>query len=607
MIQKLKQVVGQEAENIIANGMGLEKKGKKYRCPNGSAHKNNDNNPSMSWDPKALQFYCFTCKNKIDIYEYYRKYEGLEHVEIMQKYGIGSYNNKGEKKTEKENNKTDFKINKIGGKQIKYLQSRGINEETYQFFKLGNVDNNLAIPYSDSNGRITGIKIRKLSNKGSKYYARTGSDFNLYNKQNINTSYDTLIITEGEFDAMIIHQCGYKNVVSVPSGAESLDKLFKRNKDFIGTYNSLIVLGDNDKSGSNMDEIFVKEFGYKIKLPDKKLYKDCIDLNEAFLKYGKGQIDKIIRSASLKIEGLRNLDDQPYQGLDTLADGKYISTGLPRIDFAINDLAPGLVTLIAGRSNGGKSTLINQIVANAIDDDNKVLLISGEGIPEVIINNLYKAVIGRDSRFYEYKKINKRKFKEPNKQVIEALQAWHYNKLVLFNKGESNLKTTDELFELLNIAVKTNRHDLIVIDNLMSILSVEKASEKLEGQADFMQRCCDLAKAEKVHIILVLHPNKTVTKGTSMDFEQISGTLDLANKADNIIFVKRNYDEESLERGIDGEIEILKNRYFNDLSKINTHYDEETGLLLEIDERTGDYLAYTFKWVQYLNPNTFAN
>ena len=51
----------------------------------------------------------------------------------------------------------------------------------------------------------------------------------------------------------------------------------------------------------------------------------------------------------------------------------------------------------------------------------------------------------------------------------------------------------------------------------------------------------------------------------------------------------------------------FKNRYFNDLSKIKTHYDKETGLLLEIDEETGDYLAYAFKWMQYLNQNVFAN
>ncbi len=42
----------------------------------------------MSWDPDALQFYCFTCGKKIDIYEYYRKYEGLSHKEILERFNL---------------------------------------------------------------------------------------------------------------------------------------------------------------------------------------------------------------------------------------------------------------------------------------------------------------------------------------------------------------------------------------------------------------------------------------------------------------------------------------------------------------------------------------
>ena len=85
-----------------------------------------------------------------------------------------------------------------------------------------------------------------------------------------------------------------------------------------------------------------------------------------------------------------------------------------------------------------------------------------------------------------------------------------------------------------------------------------------------------------------------------MDFDQISGTQDLANKADNILSVKRNYDEEDLIQGYDGEIEVLKNRYFSELPKVKTHFDKETGMLLEIDNKTGNYMAYSLKWKQYL-------
>ena len=43
-----------------------------------------------------------------------------------------------------------------------------------------------------------------------------------------------------------------------------------------------------------------------------------------------------------------------------------------------------------------------------------------------------------------------------------------------------------------------------------------------------------------------------------MDFEQISGTSDLYNKADNIITVIREYDTDKVNQGINGKIAVLK-------------------------------------------------
>ena len=153
-----------------------------------------------------------------------------------------------------------------------------------------------------------------------------------------------------------------------------------------------------------------------------------------------------------------------------------------------------------------------------------MFLISGEGKQEELINNFYTAVIGRKDEYFNVIKINKRYRKEPKPNILKALQKWHYKKLKLFCKGDSKLKTTAELFQMMAMEVKTNRHELIIIDNLMSILDMQKASEKLEAQADFLQNCCDFSKAYNVHIIVVLHPNKTYTKGSDMNFEQISGS-----------------------------------------------------------------------------------
>lgn len=593
-IGEFKESIGQEAESLISDGMNLEKVGTKYKCPNKAAHKNGDRNPSMSWDPKALQFYCFTCGEKIDIYKLHRQ-QGLNYAEILDKYGLLD-NAEADFSAE---NDFELELGDLTQLQIDYLIGRGISEETAAYFKLSNHDGNILIPYLSSRGSLTGGKVKNLKNQQPKYFSVKGSTFGLFNKSNLSTK-EPLIITEGEFDCMILHQVGFSNVSSIGTGANSLDKLFRMEAEFLKKFPGLIVIADNDSAGEGMEKAFIDKFNITVKLPDKGAFKGLKDISDVFLKYGAKQIEEIIRSASQKIEGLRNLDSDPYKGLEEL-EGKFIPTGLMSIDYAINDLGPGVLTLVTGRSNGGKSTLINQILASAINSGHKCLLIAGEGLQELLINNLYKVAIGRDDRYFEFKKINKRFYKEPKKQVLEALKKWHEGKFTIFNKGDSKLKTTEELLQLMETEIKINKPELLVVDNLMSILSIEKAAEKYEKQGDFAQRLSDMAKAYKIHIILVLHPNKTVGKGSEMDFEQISGSSDLYNKADVILSVKRNYDEEKIERGIDGKISVLKNRYYSDLISVDTHYDPETGLILEIDNLTGEYLGYGFRWKQYLS------
>lgn len=593
-IREIKERYGQESESIISNGLNLVAKGKKYHCPNTMAHRNGDKDPSMSWDPNALQFYCFGCGMKIDLYGYYREHLNYTHQEITRELlGESDY-----KKTSIQKNRDTFteevkKVTAITQECIDYIKLRGITKETISRFNLGSYRGDIAFPYYKYE-TVIGYKTRKPSKDPGKPKMRniTGSKPYLYNIQNIVEGTE-LVICEGEFDSMVIHQCGYENVVSIGAGANSLRALMEQAKDFLNKFKILIIVSDNDESGTNMDEFFVKEFGNKAKLIDKKLYRRN-DINEEYIIHGKEKVIEIIESARFKIEGRRDLERQPYKNLESRT-GNYIPTGLETIDYGLNDLAPGCTTLITGRSNGGKSTLVKQIIANAIDKDNKVYLMSGEGDPDIFLNEMYQSVIGRNGDYYNSIKINKRTRKEPKKLVLDKLKEWHYKKLVMFNKGDSKLKTIDQLIGMLELEIKINNYDLVVIDNLMSILSVQ-ASEKYEQQADFMQRLCDLSKSYNTHIILVLHPNKTYKKGDDMDFEQISGTSDLYNKADNIITVIREYKQEELDQGIDGKIVVLKNRYYSDLPRINTHFDKETGLLLEIDERDNQILGYSFNW-----------
>lgn len=161
------------------------------------------------------------------------------------------------------------KVKPITDECIEYIGKRGITPTTINEFKLGSYDGKIAFPYI-KHETVIGYKTRKpIKNPGKpKMQSITGSKPYLFNSQNIETGAE-LIICEGEFDCMIISQCGFKNVVSVGAGAGSLNVLIEQAKEYLNKFDNLIIVSDNDKAGTVMDQLFVEAFGEKAKLIDK--------------------------------------------------------------------------------------------------------------------------------------------------------------------------------------------------------------------------------------------------------------------------------------------------------------------------------------------------
>ena len=186
-IQEIKQKYGSQAESIISSGLNLQKKGKKYHCPNHLAHKRGDKDPSMSWDNNALQFYCFACGHKIDLYGYYKEHLNYTHQEIViELLGETEYKDTSIKKNRDIFIEEAKKVQAITKECIDYIKLRGLTEETITKFNLGTYQGSIAFPYYKYETPI-GYKTRKpLKNPGKpKMMSIKGSKPYLFNAQNI--------------------------------------------------------------------------------------------------------------------------------------------------------------------------------------------------------------------------------------------------------------------------------------------------------------------------------------------------------------------------------------------------------------------------------------
>jgi len=250
----------------------------------------------------------------------------------------------------------------------------------------------------------------------------------------------------------------------------------------------------------------------------------------------------------------------------------------------------------SGQTEEGKTTIAQGMVLSAIDKKFRVLVVDGEHTQEVLINNLYKKVIGNDSKLYDYVQFNKAMIKEPKEHIVEMLTKWHDDRLwilskkLLSNEIKKNFRT---LLDYVRIIVKSNKIDFILWDNMMSLVTTS-AAEKNEAQSEFLKGVIDMNEECNCASVIVTHVKKgTYKRGDEVDIGDISGNSDIGNLADVVYIIRRNFEKKTPEEP-DGFMDIKKSRGNSIHAKIPLKHDAETGALFEL--RNGEVRAKRYKW-----------
>lgn len=184
-----------------------------------------------------------------------------------------------------------------------YLEGRGFTADTIGSARLGVVDGpiegdshaagkRLSIPYITQSG-VVNIRFRCLRDHDCgetscpKYLGSPGVPNRLYGVGRIVSAGSRICITEGELDAVTLHQLGYA-AVGVP-GAQSWKRHWRRLfDDFTGIY----VFCDGDEAGRGFRTHILAEIpaARAVMMPEKE------DVNSMSLKKGQDYFDGILRS-----------------------------------------------------------------------------------------------------------------------------------------------------------------------------------------------------------------------------------------------------------------------------------------------------------------------
>lgn len=585
---EFKEDLGERAKDIIADGINLVgNRNQKVLCP-----LHDDTKPSMSWYKEGLMWRCHACQEHIDIYRYFTEFEHTSFPEAVEKVGelVGKSAEKEIiKAPKKQFVKPKIEVRDLSEPFIKYMNERKISKETLDHFKVKertwNKQNVYVFQYFNEKNELDYVSYRGLGKGGIKGGCEPNTKSILWNMQNIDRN-KPLVITEGQPDAMAVYESGYENVVSVPNGSNNL-KWITHNWEWLQSVKEFIVFSDNDAAGLKMSqEIKRKLNNVKILIPERK------DANEVLFYEGKERLKKLIDDSINEMpQGLLDLAEVDF---NTAMDQptETIETGFYEYDSHVEDWKLEELTVIFGRNGEGKTTFISQIITHCLEKNTKTFLYSGEMSDTKIQDWLYRQMIG-EKKHYLRKIITKYRDKtEPIPSVVKQIKEWHRGNLYLYDRNEREITgDLNKFFEVMEIAAKRYGVKLFVIDNLMAILE-ENADSLFSDQANFVQRCKNFAIQNKVHMVLLAHPNKLKseisgnTEG-NLDKTDISGSNNIPNKADNIIAVERLWNDD---RNYDAIITSLKDRETGQRKKIGYLFSQETlRFYNDVTKRSGNY------------------
>jgi twinkle protein len=473
-------------------------------------------------------------------------------------------------------------------KAIQFLEIRGISADVCRRYNITTQKDNeniLVFPFYDEQGIMQFIKYRKTDFvKGEdkcKEWCEKDTKPILFGMAQCE-DFTRLVITEGQLDSLSVAECGIKNAVSVPTGAVGFTWL-SHCWDWVNKFEEIVVFGDNENGKITLIETLEKRIQGKVKCVRPEDYLCEKDANDILRKYGKEAIIKAIDNAQLReVKYVKRLANVEAVNLSELPK---IKTGIRNLDRACGGLLMGHITLLSGKRGEGKSTLMSQFVAQAIDQGNAVFVYSGE-LPNYHFKNWLDLQIAGNkniqTRTNEYG--DNEYYLLPN--TVEKINEWYYDKAYIFD----NSSVTDDEYEgLLKVMVDAIcRYDvkLVCIDNLMTAMECDANTDIYRQQSTFVKNLEKLAQQYDVAIVLVAHPKKT---NADFDNDTVSGSSDITNAVSFVL----NYQRANESDNCDSKLMITKNRMNGKLltgeNSIKLYYSEKSKRILSNEFENIDY------------------
>ena len=485
--------------------------------------------------------------------------------------------------------KPDPPKGKVPESVYKWFEDRGISRTVVEAEKLTYENRWIQFPFY-KDGEVVNVKSRTADKKCNQ--AKNAEK--CFYRFDAMVGMETIIITEGEMDALSLVQAGFNNVVSVPDGATApnsnpSDRKFSyllSAEEHLMNAETIILCTDSDGAGKHLRGELSRRIGrekcYRVSYPD-----GCKDMNDVLIKHGEDSIVDIISNAyPYPIDGVVAISDVTDDAIDLLLKPEHrgLSTGWVALDNNYR-ISPSEVSVVTGIPNMGKSEWMDALMINMITNHNwKFGIFSAENFP--VKHHLLKIT----------SKFTGQPFWGDDRMDEETARNGMFilNDHIKFIGTQEDSVTIDHILEqtrLLNYRYGLNG---LVIDPWNTL---EHKFQDGENETNYVSRVLArlnaFAKVNELHIWVVAHPRKMESDNNRKPVVptpyDISGSANWFNKCDNAITIHRHKDEDEDYVGV--HVNKIRFQYKNGTTgTAKLSYNIKNGKYYEYEERLKENL-----------------
>ncbi|MGI8547733.1 MAG: toprim domain-containing protein [Gemmatimonadaceae bacterium] len=449
----------------------------------------------------------------------------------------------------------------------------------------------LAYPY-ERRGELVNVKYRHADKH---FRMEKDAEQILWRLDQIaNPDLETVIIAEGENDALALEVAGFRNATSVPGGApnpdaKSYDSKFAFLEDeytagILASKKRIILATDDDAPGHKLREELTRRLDparcLTVTWPD-----GCKDANDVLKNHGAAALAACInRATPVPLEGVisvpqfRDQMDQVY--LNGFPPGP--STGWKNLDRDVrgNPLyrpADGLLTFVTGVPGSGKSRWTNALLVNLARQEAKRFgICSPEYQPtELLVKHLAETYVGKSMDRTAADRMSEAEYSDAMEFVGE-----HFHFII------PETTSIDEILAKTTSLIGRYGIRGLVIDpwTEVELLGGTGVSEVrvLQQTLAMIQR---FNRRQGLHVWIVAHPTKLANDDETGQprvptMYDINGGAQFANKADFILAVNRDKDADD---GIT-EVYVRKARFqhLGTYGQTSLMFDKITGRYADV-------------------------